>query len=211
MQQGAGQGSMFADGRKGQQQGTPPRTPNQPAGGPGPHRVAGQVQSSLPPTPSYPMAGPGPASASGQSQGTHPRGVPTATHALADGDPGVMGPDPDPIGGMPDDGSGGATPGGAPPAAAAAAGPGGPGAGPMPVIKPEAVGYHDDPQNCQGCQYFGQDSTCAVLQMQVSPQGGCAAFEAGAGGPPADPSQGMGTADTSGGGAPDANGNPPLS
>lgn len=63
------------------------------------------------------------------------------------------------------------------------------GAGPMPMIKPESVNYHDDPHSCQTCQYMGQDSQCAVLQMQVSPQGGCNAFEAGGGGGAPEPDQ----------------------
>lgn len=204
MQQRAGKASMFADGRKGQSQGNPPRTPDMPMGGPGPRRVQGQPQYAPPPTPSYPTGGPGPRRASGQMQGSHPRGVPTATPMMADG--GVMGDDPEPIGGMPDDDDMSGQPGdgsGPPPADPT------PASGPMVAIKPEAVGYHDDPQNCQGCQYFGQDSNCAVLQMQVSPEGGCAAFEAGPGSQPGDQSQGM---QMSGGPTgSDDSGNPPLS
>jgi hypothetical protein len=48
-------------------------------------------------------------------------------------------------------------------------------------IDPSAVNYHDDPHSCSGCKYFGQDAQCAVLQMQVSPEGGCTAFAAGSG------------------------------
>lgn len=87
---------------------------------------------------------------------------------------------PAPIGGMDD----------APPPAA------GPGAGAppppdadqdndmdSPVVKPEAVNYHDDPHSCQSCMYMSGDGQCSVLKMQVSPEGGCNAFEAkGAGG-----------------------------
>jgi hypothetical protein len=51
---------------------------------------------------------------------------------------------------------------------------------PLPVIKPEAVNYHDDPHSCKICQYF-DNGNCSVLQMQVSPDGGCTAFEAGGG------------------------------
>lgn len=47
-----------------------------------------------------------------------------------------------------------------------------------PIIKPEAVMYHDDPQSCQSCQYMSDEGQCAVLQMAVSPEGGCTAFEA---------------------------------
>lgn len=74
------------------------------------------------------------------------------------------------------------------------------------MIKPEAVAYHDEPHSCQGCTYFGQDANCAVLQMQVSPEGGCNAFEAGAGsGEPDpddmnDPSGGFGAAGGTGAG-----------
>jgi hypothetical protein len=180
MQTGAGAGSMFADGRAGQRQGNPPRTPNMPMGGPGPMRVQGQPQSSVPMgTPSYPKAGPGPMRASGQMQGAHPRGVPTATHMMADGGFG----DPDPIGGTPSDQDMAPDQGDTQPQGGGAGMPGG-----MVVIKPEAVAYHDDAQNCQGCQHFGSDGQCEVLQMSVSPDGGCTAFEAGAGG---QPDQGM--------------------
>jgi hypothetical protein len=47
-----------------------------------------------------------------------------------------------------------------------------------PMIKPESLHYHDDAQNCQSCQYMAEGGHCSVLQMQVSPDGGCNAFEA---------------------------------
>ncbi len=48
-----------------------------------------------------------------------------------------------------------------------------------PTIRPEAVAYHDDAQSCQTCSHFS-GGQCAVLKMQVSPEGGCNAFEGGA-------------------------------
>lgn len=206
MQKGPGQGSMFANGKMGQGQGAPPRSPSMGAPGPGPRRVQGNMQGATPPTPNFPQARMGPSRPTGQMQGRHPQGVPTDT-MMADGDPGDSPfADTPPIGGMPDDqGADQAAP-------ATAAGPppppdpgaGGGAGGPMPVIKPEAVAYHDDPHSCQGCQYFGQDSNCAVLQMQVSPEGGCNAFEAGGGEPDADdmndPSGGFGAAGGTGAG-----------
>ncbi len=45
-------------------------------------------------------------------------------------------------------------------------------------IDPSAVNYHDDAQSCQGCAHFS-NGNCAVLQMQVSPDGGCNAFSSG--------------------------------
>ncbi len=53
-------------------------------------------------------------------------------------------------------------------------------AGEMPIIRPEAVAYHDDAQNCQSCSFFGDGGQCKVLAMQVNPVGGCNAFEPGA-------------------------------
>lgn len=191
MQKSAGHGSMFANGRQGQ--GTPPpppmRGPDMGAPGPGPQRVQGQPGGAPPSTPNYPQSGMRPA-----------RPAPM----MADGDSGggeSPFADTPPIGGMPEDlgapqdGAvvGTSTPPPAPPAG-----------GPIPVIKPEAVAYHDDPHSCQGCMYFGQDSNCAVLQMQVSPEGGCNAFEAGGAEPDADdmndPSGGFGPAGGTGGG-----------
>lgn len=49
--------------------------------------------------------------------------------------------------------------------------------GGMPQIDPTAVNYHDEPHACSLCEYFGQDNQCAVLQMPVSPEGGCNAFK----------------------------------
>jgi hypothetical protein len=45
-----------------------------------------------------------------------------------------------------------------------------------PAIPPEAVNYHDDAQSCSTCQYMDDGGNCAVLQMQVQPDGGCNAF-----------------------------------
>lgn len=180
MQKGAGAGSMFANGRMGQPQGMMPKSPEMGARGPGMMRPAhGQPQGAPPRSPNMPQARMGPARPMGQAQGGHPRGVPTATHMMADGDSGMFGDTP-PIGGMPDDegmdqaampGDGSASPEPMP------AG----GGSQLPMIKPEAVAYHDDPHACQLCQYMGPDGNCAVLQMQVSPDGGCTAFEAGSG------------------------------
>lgn len=81
--------------------------------------------------------------------------------------------------------------GGPPMPPAGAAGAAGPGAAPpmggaepdmddtgAPAIQPEAVHYHDDAQSCQMCQFMDEGGQCSVLQMQVSPDGGCAAYEA---------------------------------
>jgi hypothetical protein len=51
------------------------------------------------------------------------------------------------------------------------------GGGASPVVKPESLNYHDDLHTCETCQYMNGDGSCSVLQMQVSPQGGCNAFE----------------------------------
>ena len=165
MQMVPGQGSMFADGRSGQPQGIMPRGSHTSVMGPGPRRVAGQPEGMIPPaTRDYPHIGPGPSRVSGQMQGTHPRGTPTATYMMADGG---MGAPPDIGGGDPDmdqDQDQGAAPAAS--------------AGPLPVIKPESVNYHDDAQNCSGCQHMDDSGQCAVLQMQVSPDGGCNAFDA---------------------------------
>lgn len=48
-----------------------------------------------------------------------------------------------------------------------------------PVIRPEAVNYHDEPHSCSACKY-NTDGQCGVLQMEISLEGGCNAFEAGA-------------------------------
>lgn len=47
-----------------------------------------------------------------------------------------------------------------------------------PVIRPEALNYHDELHQCSGCQHFS-DGQCNVLKMEVSPEGGCNAYEAG--------------------------------
>lgn len=103
---------------------------------------------------------------------------------MADGGP--MG-SPSPIGGDEEENA-------APPAPAAGAGaapPPPPGLGAdtdqdndfdNPVVRPESVNYHDDPQTCETCQYMADSGQCSVLRMQVSPQGGCNAFEPKAGG-----------------------------
>lgn len=191
MQKGPGAGSMFANGRTGQPQGAMPRSPNMGAGGPGPMRVHGQMQGHAPMTPNQPMARMGPARPMGQMQGGHPRGVSTDVRLMADGGAGDMMEDTPPIGGMPDDEGGDQA---APATAQGSPDPmgGGSDMGPMPAIKPEAVNYHDDPHACQLCQYFSQGN-CSVLQMQVSPAGGCTAFEAGAGGGEPDGDEGTGS------------------
>jgi hypothetical protein len=218
MQQGAGTGSMFADGKapRGQGQGMPPRTSDYPQDGPGPMRAHGQPQGRPMNTPDYPqrgaspmlaqgmpprsapggMRGPGgPMRPSGPMQGQRPRGGPPAAPFMADGgmgDPGAIGGAPDDQDMSPDmdDSQGGPPMGG--------------GAGEMPVITPEAVNYHDDPQSCApisafgspGCQYFqgGQGAEgghCAVLNMQVSGPGHCNAFSAMSGGGDMQADQGM--------------------
>ena len=58
-----------------------------------------------------------------------------------------------------------------------------------PTITPEAVNYHDDEQRCELCDYFGGDGQCAVLKMQVQPQGACNAFSAAGGSQSAEPDQ----------------------
>lgn len=59
--------------------------------------------------------------------------------------------------------------------------------GGAPMVTPEMVGYHDDPQACAGvagappCMHF-QERQCALLQMEVAGPGGCRAYQAGQGG-----------------------------
>lgn len=65
-----------------------------------------------------------------------------------------------------------------PPPAAAGADPDGDGDIDSPGVRPEAVHYHDDAQSCAGCSFMGADQQCEVLRIQVSPDGGCNAFEA---------------------------------
>lgn len=180
MQKGPGQGSMFADGRKGQPQGMMPSTVNYPMNGPGRSTVQGQPQYAMPPgTPNYPTMGPGPRGVSGQAQGTHPRGVPTATSHLADGrkpmmaDGNMMG-NPTPIG---DDDADDA-----PDMSAAPPDPGADAQGPPTgaggaIVKPEAVQYHDQPQSCATCVHMTGGNQCEILAMYISPEGGCTAWE----------------------------------
>lgn len=188
MQMGAGQGSMFANGRPGGRSpipyGAPPATPNYPrTSGMAPH---GQMQGAPPMTANYPRPAMGTSRPGGERQGVHPMGNKTAV-MFADGGFGA----PPMIGGMPDDDDSQiGAPVGQPDDQGDSGAQGG---GGMPAIKPEAVSYHDDPVACSGCQFFGQDGQCAVLQMQVSPQGGCTAFEAGGGMGDTDMSQGMPT------------------
>ena len=182
MQKGPGAGSMFADGRKGIPWGNMPSTPNYPTAGPGRSSVSGQPQYGMPPTPNYPTAGPGPRSVRGQAQGTHPAGVPTATAHLADGrkrmmdDGGMMG-NPAPISDDDDDDQG-------PPPDASQGPPSDQGAGPQggmggAIIRPEAVQYHDQAQACSTCMHMTGDNQCEILAMQISPEGGCTAWEDG--------------------------------
>jgi len=56
------------------------------------------------------------------------------------------------------------------------------GGGQMPAVAPEALNYHDDEQKCSMCQYMDQGGNCSVLQMQISPDGGCNAFSSNDGG-----------------------------
>lgn len=189
MQMGAGKGSMFANGRMGQPQGRPVPSASYPQ--PGNKGGMGTPQGSIPRrTPNYPQPSMG-GHGGGQAQGMHPRGVPTATRMMADGGIGS----PDPIGGgMPDQ---------EPDADDMQAGPSA--AGAPPVIKPEAVNYHDEAHACSGCTYFDQGSSqCSVLQMQVQPEGGCNAFEAIGGDQGASPdmSGGMPVGDDGTSGAP---------
>src|SRR5208283_3380240 len=119
----------------------------------------GQPQSSVPPgTPNYPMAVPGPRGVRGQAQGGMP---PTPNYPTMMADGGMMG-DTSPIGGMPDDDTGGqgATPGdGSDPTQGA----GGPQMGMGATVTPEALHYHDEPQNCAGCMHLQEGGQCEVL------------------------------------------------
>lgn len=176
-QMGAGRDSMFANGRAAS-------TPNYPRGGPGPGSVPPQQMP--PPTPNYPRRGPGTMGGPGQMQGQHPRGVPTATHMMADG--GMMG-SPSPIGGgMPDDQMGPVPGDGSDPMAGAGPQGGGEGA----VVTPEALHYHDDEWECQKCQFMDPSGQCSVLKMAVSPQGACNAFSASDTGGAPDQGEGFG-------------------
>ena len=181
MQMGPGKNSMFADGRRGQPQGARPMSPNMGAPGPGPMHARGQMQGNPPMTPNYPQSSVGPSRVSGQMQGVHPKGTPTAV-MLADGRrpkkpdmmmadgfaaPEMMGAEPDaddqaPMDQAPPDAGGGSA-----------------GAGPLPMIRPEAVNYIDMPQPCKECAYADQQLNCSVLQMTVSDTGHCNAWEEG--------------------------------
>lgn len=46
------------------------------------------------------------------------------------------------------------------------------------AVSPEHVHYHDDEQRCDMCANFGRGNQCAVLNIPVSPEGGCNAFQA---------------------------------
>lgn len=188
MQMGAGQGSMFANGRPGGRSpvpfGAPPATPNYPR--PGTMRPGGQMQGAPPMTPNYPRPSMGPNRPGGEQQGMHPAGVKTAV-MFADGGFGA----PPMIGGEPDaDDSQMGAPVGQPDAQGDSAPPQ-QGGGTSVIIKPESVFYHDDAQNCQTCMHMGPDGQCAVLAMMVSPTGGCTAWEHG--GDQGDMSEGMPT------------------
>lgn len=50
-------------------------------------------------------------------------------------------------------------------------------------VTPEAVHYHEDEQRCDTCDYFGRGNQCSVLNMPVSPEGGCNAFRGGSAAP----------------------------
>jgi hypothetical protein len=64
---------------------------------------------------------------------------------------------------------------------------------------PEAVNYHDDLHRCDMCEYMGADGNCAVLQMQVQPEGACNAFSAQEQGEGAAPDQGTADEDNDAG------------
>ncbi len=49
-------------------------------------------------------------------------------------------------------------------------------------IDPSAVHYHPDPQSCGTCEYMGEDGQCAILKIQVTPEGACSAYEGKEGG-----------------------------
>lgn len=48
-----------------------------------------------------------------------------------------------------------------------------------PTVSPEAVNYRTADQQCNSCEYMGQDGTCAVLKMPVQENDGCNAHKAG--------------------------------
>lgn len=48
-----------------------------------------------------------------------------------------------------------------------------------PTVSPEAVSYRTADQQCNSCEYMGQDGTCAVLKMPVEESSGCNAHKGG--------------------------------
>jgi hypothetical protein len=42
---------------------------------------------------------------------------------------------------------------------------------------PESTHYHEDEQRCELCSHMDADGQCAVLNMTVSPTGGCDKFD----------------------------------
>jgi hypothetical protein len=51
------------------------------------------------------------------------------------------------------------------------------GSGGMTPPSPEALHYHADPQSCGTCEHMDEGGNCAVLGMQVTPEGWCSAYE----------------------------------
>ena len=47
---------------------------------------------------------------------------------------------------------------------------------------PDSLHYHAEEHECQLCEYMGQGGKCAILGIQVAPEGACNAFEANEGG-----------------------------
>lgn len=179
MQMGAGKGSMFADGRKGQPQGNMPRTPAMPMGGPGPMRPHGQPQFAAPKTPNYPKPAARPVH--GQRQGAAPM-MADGRKPIPDEEDDDMMANPAPMGGAPDDQD--TVPdqddmaGGPPEGTAAGETPVGDGMGGTTVIiSPESVNFHDNPVKCELCTYMQPDGNCQVLQIQVGADSGCNAFQ----------------------------------
>lgn len=50
-----------------------------------------------------------------------------------------------------------------------------------PTVTPEAVSYRTAEQQCNSCEYMGEDGNCAVLKMPVEENSSCNAHKAGAG------------------------------
>lgn len=140
---------------------------------------------------------PKPKGAPMQQMPPKPKGAPVQMMAGGGfGAPGPLGSDAPP----PPDISAGGAPGGADPDMD--------GDMDSPTVKPESVNYHDDAQSCSQCQYMGDGGMCSVLKMQVSPDGGCNAFEGGGASADMDADAGMG-ADTDMMGGPPPGGPPP--